>query len=275
MSRPPNHQQLSNSYNNNNRSGLIDFVNVPCQLGQPYDEGYHPSIYAQAGFPGYQQYNNHYNELGAQMNPYPIASPAYLPYDNGYTNGYSNTYSGNNISSSMPPVESEAVLHQRINDKIDAIIQAQKETVLNSKIESLSTKVEQLSHNLSTNLSASNAVSHHSLATESNIQSINSSDAAHIHHLSDKVQQLSQSLELLHGSNNLSSNLNSNLSSNFNNNSLTNSRSFMQSPYPSDVPVHISSEPSDMEISRRLRRLAAESSMRAAREDNAYKIPDW
>ena len=244
MSRPPNHQQLSSSYSNsNNRGGLIDFVNVPCQLGQPYDEGYayHPSIYAQAGFPGYQQCNNN--------NPaYPLAAPAYLPYDN-YSGNYGNNYgSSNTVGSSMPPVESEAVLHQRINDKIDAIIQAQKETTLNSKIESLSNKVEQLTHNLSGNMAPE------------------SSDTAHIHHLSDKVQQISESLELLHGNS---------LGSGFRNGSLTNSRgSFMNSSFNApDVPVHISSEPSDAEISRRLRRLAAESSMLAA--ESSYRIPDW
>ncbi len=47
------------------------------------------------------------------QNAYPVAAPAYLPYDN---------YGNNNSSSSMPQVKSEAVLHQRINDKIDAII---------------------------------------------------------------------------------------------------------------------------------------------------------
>ena len=53
MSRPPpNHQQqLSAAYSRNN---LIDFVHVPqVPLGQAYEEGFHPSIYAQAGFPGY------------------------------------------------------------------------------------------------------------------------------------------------------------------------------------------------------------------------------
>ena len=246
MSRPPNHQQLSSSYSNN-RSGVIDFVNIPCQLGQPYEDGYHPSIYAQAGFPGYQQYPNP-NQLGAAM--YPMAGPAYLPYDN----NINNVNSG--IGSSMPPVESEAVLHQRINDKIDAIIQAQKETVLNSKIESLSSKVEQISSNLSATISSENT---------------HTSDAAHIQRLSSKVEQLSQSLEMAQMAHSMSG-----LSS------LNNSRT-IQSPYspsfpPSDLPVHISSEPSDQEISRRLRRLAAESSMRAGgngRDDSAYKIPDW
>ena len=251
MSRPPNHQQLSNPYiNNSNRSGVIDFINVPCQLGQPYEDPYHPSIYAQAGFPGYQPYNNP-SQLGAAV--YPVAASAYLPYDN--------SVHTNSVSSSMPPVESEAVLHQRINDKIDAIIQAQKENVLNSKIDSLSTKVEQISNNLS---------SKSTLSSENNSHL---SDAAQIHILTNKVEQLSQSLEIAqmaHGNNTI--------------NSLNNSRT-MQSPYspsfpphPSDLPVHISSEPSDQEISRRLRRLAAESSMRAGgngRDDSAYRIPDW
>jgi len=278
MSRPPtNAQHLSSSYDN--RNGLIDFVNVPVsQLNQSYSlDDMHPSIYAQAGFPGYAgpamgaamgpvmgptmmpmmmpatgpsmgaaMYPSSQAllpaPLGAGMQlyqtqgyPQPIAAPAYLP------------------APEVTPIESEAVLHERINRKIDDIINAQKDNVLNSKIESISNKVEQLHHNLAQN------------------QASAGSDTAHIHRLSEKVQQLSQSLERAHEKR---------LQAQMHFPAMT-PAPLMQAAYTtpytvsdkpiSTTPLHISADPSDTEISRRLRKLSAESSVRARSE----RIPDW
>jgi hypothetical protein len=262
MSRPPNTpDQLSSAYNN--RGGLIDFVNVPVTLsnqayGMPYSsdmEAFHPSIYAQAGFPGYVP--NQVGQLGAQVyQQVPIASPAYLP-----------TLSSvpvHELGAPMAaPVESEQSMRQRINEKIDDIIRTQKDNMLNSKIESLSNKVEQLSHNLS----------YQSLSQEATDRA----NPAHIHRLSDKVDKLSQSLEMA----NEQRRLQSNFQSNFNHGEMDKLGSSLGSSYPvkyEPLGSHISAE-SDAEISRRLRRLASESAMRQNAVDRherlGTKIPDW
>jgi hypothetical protein len=272
MSRPPNTpdhtpNQLCSAYPNNNRGGLIDFVNVPMSLnsqayGSPYTEveAFHPSIYAQAGFPGYAPtpMMGGMAQLGAQvsqvfpMQPMPlqpmaIAAPAYLP---------SAVMSSSALHELAAPVD-EDDLHERINSKIDSIIATHKNIALNSKIESLSSKVEQLSHNIS---------HHNTLAQETQ-------DAVNIHRLSDKVQQLSQSLEVANEQRRLQAHLDSRHGDKMDTPFL------MQSPYSPTDPrseraVHVSAEPSDIEISRRLRRLAAESSMRQ-RETEGIRIPDW
>ena len=266
MSRPPNHhQQLSSAYDG--RNGLIDFVNVPVNsLSQSYSmEEMHPSIYAQAGFPGYSV------PMGAQMGPQMGAQmgvvqhmpmqPAYHPsLGAAYHQVYPTPIAAPAfLSSEATSVESEAVLHARINDKIDEIIRTQKDSMLHSKIESLSNKVEQLSHNLASN-----------------------DDTPHIHRLSDKVQQLSQSLDLAN-ERRLQAQLD---------NMDRQPASFMHAPYTisehpvSSQPVKIAgpvgsslhADHSDAEISRRLRRLAAESSMRQRAVDShrlSEKVPDW
>jgi outer membrane murein-binding lipoprotein Lpp len=244
MSRaPPNHnQQLSSAYSRNN---LIDFVHVPqVPLGQAYEEGFHPSIYAQAGFPGYAVPQGYPAQLGVAYQPLPvqaypvgypqpIAAPACLP---------AASYAPE-LGSAVPPVESEAVLHQRINEKIDSIIQAQRDGMLNSKIESLSSKVQQLSHTLESKALEPRlelrAESRLEPRLEPRLESRIEPNASHIHRLADRVQELSEKLDAKHG-------------------------------------VHISSEASsDAEISRRLRRLAAESSLRQRGESLSTKIPDW
>ena len=245
MSRaPPNHCQSLSS-----RNGLIDFVNVP--LSHAYEDngmGISPSIYAQAGFPGYyspQQLGVAYAMpqaiqpyTAAASFPQPIAAPACL--------GYALV----ELGAAVQPVESEAVLHQRINEKIDSIIQSQRDGVLNSKIENLANKVQQLSQNLE------------------------SSDAAHVNRLSDKVHQLSQSLDTGDAGNNIHrlSEQVRQLSKSLERHGKAGS---LAAPYePPDRALHISSEPSDAEISHRLRRLAAESGARARSLDKC-KIPDW
>jgi hypothetical protein len=266
-------------------------------LGQPYMDGgsnnsdaFHPSIFAQAGFPGYNNNNN--SQLvpaasglaaGFAQPVYafapPLASPAFLPM----------------CGQETAPVESEAVLHQRINEKIDSIIQAQRDSMLNSKIESLSGKVDQLSQNLSYGMDSSEASHIHRLSDK--VQQLSQSldtknDSCHMQRLSEQVQQLSQSLSQSMQSMQRSERekemgeLRQLRSQIIEPNPFTSPFS-MQAPfeqpsttysplaYSPDRPLHISSEPdSDREISRRLRRLAAESSLRQ-RSSDSCKIPDW
>jgi hypothetical protein len=242
MSRaPPNHQQLSS------RNGLIDFVNVPLSHAYEDNVGISPSIYAQAGFPGYysqQQLGVAYavpqpiQPYAPSAYPQPIAAPACL------------SYAPVELGAAVQPVESEAVLHQRINEKIDSIIQAQRDSMLNSKIEKLANKVQQLSQNLESSDSAH--VNRLSEKVHKLSRSIDAGDAGKIHRLSEQVKQLSQSLEKKGAA-----------------------RSSLAAPYePADSTLHISAEPSDAEISQRLRRLAAESGARARSMDKC-KIPDW
>lgn len=132
MSRPTHRDKgyLESTYQAYGPGGVIDFA--PPHLAAAYGE---PSIYAQAGFPGYQQ------PLGYQYAPtYPAPTyPASFPL-------------------AAPPVacQEEAVstqdLHERINAKIDSIINAQrasaqeqKADLLGSQIERLTRKVQKLS----------------------------------------------------------------------------------------------------------------------------------
>jgi outer membrane murein-binding lipoprotein Lpp len=115
--------------------------------------------------------------------------------------------------------------------------------MLNSKIESLSSKVQQLSHTLESKALEARAEPRLEPRLESRLEPRLESriepNASHIHRLADRVQELSEKLDAKHG-------------------------------------VHISSEASsDAEISRRLRRLAAESSLRQRGESLSTKIPDW
>ena len=264
MSRPPNTpDHLSSAYNN--RGGVIDFVNMPVALGNPYgmpymDEVYNqnnqynqPSIYAQAGFPGYAS-NQALNYQNYPMGMYqPIASPAYLP-----------TLPMHDLSASMvtttpvvptPPMETQEELRTRINDKINDIIHTQKQNMLQSKIESLQNKVEQLSQNMGSSMGSS-------MGHQSNLDEEFALNP-HLNRLSDKVEKLSQKISLSQGFSQHSPN---------DNNTYDSMDHRLGSPYAKH------SEP-DVEISRRLRRLAEESASRAAdthrHEERNNKIPDW
>ena len=256
MSRPPNTpDHLSSAYNN--RGGIIDFVNMPVALGNPYgmpysDEVYNqPSIYAQAGFPGYassQALSQNYQTYPMGMYQ-PLASPAYLP-----------TLPMHELSAPVTtpvvaPVESEDSLRLRINDKINDIIQTQKQNMLQSKIESLQNKVEQLSQNMGSSMGSS-------MGHQSNLDEEFALNP-HLNRLSDKVEKLSQKISLSQGFSQHSPN---------DNNTYDSMDHRLGSPYAKH------SEP-DVEISRRLRRLAEESASRAAdthrHEERNNKIPDW
>jgi hypothetical protein len=244
MSRPPN-QYVNNQYSDPRYSHgeTIDFK-VPA-IGASYqcDPGdYHPaSVYAQAGFPGYTQSPQYQQQLNAgfaynfpqgsqgsqggypypqvssqyQGYPQPLAAPACLP---------------------VYPMDSEAV-QERIRNNIDAIMDTQKTALLNSKLESLTNKVQSLAQNME----SSESSNVRSLSEKVDRLSRNISDgdsASHIKSLSDKVERLSRNMEM------------------------------NQRPLES-----LSSTTSDSEIARKLRRLAAESGAQKGRSDE--RIPDW
>lgn len=84
MSRPPSvKQQTVNSVFN---PPVIDFVNKGYQVGAPYYDAYQPSIYAQAGYPGYAMSTRLCTEADAYAPaayppPYPgVGYPAYSQY---------------------------------------------------------------------------------------------------------------------------------------------------------------------------------------------------
>lgn len=141
MSRQTNREKyIESAYQAYGPNGVIDFV--PPSLGSAYNE----SIYAQAGFPGYQ------HPLGYQ---YPTQYPTqYVP------SPYMGTQfplASQPIQPILPtPLQEEAPntsdLHERINAKIDSIIssqrasvQDQKADILGSQIERLTRKVQKLS----------------------------------------------------------------------------------------------------------------------------------
>jgi hypothetical protein len=148
MSRPPRikHNELISAYN----QPVIDFVNK----GYPVGTHYEPSVYAQAGYPGYiqgqyqagppypgyalsQAYDPHMYQTIAQPYQYqPISQPAYQQPT------YAPLSSG----------ETEEQLREKINSKIDAIIETQRENskeqraeLLSSQIDKLTRKVQKLS----------------------------------------------------------------------------------------------------------------------------------
>lgn len=120
MSRPTRDKSyIDSAYSNYGPSGVIDFAHP--QLACAYE----PSIYAQAGFPGYPQ------PLGYQYAPCPPYPPTHLaqPY-------------------AAPVVKEEPLdtgeLHERINAKIDSIISSQRASAHEHKAEILGAQIERL-----------------------------------------------------------------------------------------------------------------------------------
>jgi hypothetical protein len=235
MSRPPSqHNYVDTRYH---PGETIDFK-VPA-IGTPYDSDY-PSVYAQAGFPGYAQQLNTpgYNQqLIASNFPY----QGYQAYP-GYPPGFSvaSAYQGYTPIASpatlpgYPALDSEAV-HERIRNNIDAIMETQKTAMLNSKLENLTNKVQSLAHNIES--SDSSTMRGLSEKVDRLSKNMDGDSTNQIKSLSDKVERLSRNFE---------------------------------SRAPIEPPSSTLS--TDGEIARRLRRLAAESSSSGRPED---KIPDW
>jgi outer membrane murein-binding lipoprotein Lpp len=219
----------------------IDFK-VPA-IGAPYqcDPGeYHPaSVYAQAGFPGYTQYAQYAPQLNAGYNGnFPQGSQGGYPYPqvSSQYQGYPQPLAAPASLPVYPALDSDAV-QERIRNNIDSIMETQKTALLNSKLESLTNKVQSLAQNIE----SSESSNVRSLSEKVDRLSRNMSDgdsASHIKSLSDKVERLSRNIEMT------------------------------QRPLES-----LSSTTSDTEIARKLRRLAAESSAQKGRSDE--RIPDW
>lgn len=252
MSRPPN-QFVSNQYSDPrvHPGETIDFK-VPA-IGAPYqgDPGdYHPAaMYAQAGFPGYTQFQQvnagfapPYAQGQAIASTYPPQPPQGYSYPHvasAYP-GYPQPLAAPASLPGYPPtLESEVAVQDRIRANIDAIMETQKTAMLNSKLETLTNKVQSLAQNIEN--SDSSSVRSLSEKVERLSRNIDGDSASHIKSLSEKVERLSRSIEL------------------------------SQRPVESlSSTAPISSSASDSDIARRLRRLAAESSARPEE-----RIPDW
>ena len=203
--------------------------------------------------------------------PQSVASPAYQPMYAPQSIAAAAALSP--VSYSHASLESEAVVQDRIKANIDAIMESQKTAMLNSKLETLTDKVQSLT------------------------QSIENSETSHVKSLSDRVERLSRNIaesgdgihhikSLSTRVENLSRNLSDNEESSCHLKSLSEkvdrlSRSIeLSQKHPASGPVEslsstipVSTSASDSDISRRLRRLAAESSVRQTRSGDL--IPDW
>ena len=130
MSRPPrvNRNDLSSAYN----QPVIDFVNK----GYPVGTHYEPSVYAQAGYPGYIQAGYYPPQAGYQAydpGMYQPMAQAYQP-----VSYQQPTYS------SLSSGETEDQMREKINAKIDAIIEAQRESSKEQRTDLLSTQIDKL-----------------------------------------------------------------------------------------------------------------------------------
>lgn len=154
MSRPPTSHSNNANLGSHFQQPVIDFVGRPytyvgSQYAQPYGnsyaigspyhtEAYQPaSIYAQAGFPGYSQLPCH--QLAAQPEYVVPSYPPAPPYETDADPGIGARQSSDQIK-------------EKINSKIDAIIEAQRSSAheqradqLGSQIERLTRKVQKLS----------------------------------------------------------------------------------------------------------------------------------
>jgi hypothetical protein len=274
MSRPPGREhstRLGEQYYDH----PIDFIGN--QYDQ--SDCHNSYIMAKAGFPGYGGYSNQMPSgyainagyttptytTGQQViatgypQTYPqgypqttIASPVVaaqchpgMSLAQGMVQGVPMTQ-GMPLAQSMPattaarPLESEAAVQERIKANIDAIMETQKTAMLNSKLESLTNKVQSLAQNIEKNIEHNESSKVRSLADKVDrlSQSLSCESDSSIKALSEKVDRLSRNLE---------------------------QRPAATESLSSAVPN------SDNDIARRLRRLAAESSTRKSEE----RIPDW
>ena len=131
---------------------------------------------------------------------------------------------------SSASLESEAAVQDRIRANIDAIMETQKTAMLNSKLETLTNKVQSLAQNIES--SESSNVRSLSEKVERLSRNIDGDSASHIKSLSEKVERLSRNIEL------------------------------SQRPVES---LSSTAPNSDGDINRKLRRLAAESSAQKER----------
>jgi hypothetical protein len=147
MSRPPrvNRNDLSSAYN----QPVIDFVNK----GYPVGTHYEPSVYAQAGYPGYIQAGYYPPQAGYQAydpgmyqtmaQPYQPYQPMAQPYQP-MAQAYQPVSYQQPTYSSLSSGETEDQMREKINAKIDAIIEAQRESSKEQRADLLSTQIDKL-----------------------------------------------------------------------------------------------------------------------------------
>ena len=216
--------------------------------GQP--EG-HPGYAQSAIQPGQsiaqqltpQQYQQQCQQYQNQM----IAAGYGQGYGQGCGQGYGQSYGQPQpLAAPARIIESEAVIQERIKANIDAIMETQKTALLNSKLESLTNKVQSLTQNMEMEGSGSKIDSQMGSQMGSQMSSqMGSQISSHMKTLSDRVDRLSRSIE---------------------------SNSTLASPArPAAAESSNTLSSGDSDIARRLRRLAAESSAKRADE----RIPDW
>ena len=148
MSRPPNNTQREPNLESMYSRGVIDFVHQGYPLNAPYpypcnEEGFvSPSVYTQAGFPGYQH--------TSQLHQLSMAPPGYPPSQQISMGSPYHVYTDPMVpaqSIQAQPhlkVENSTDIQERINAKIDSIINAHKTETLSSQINQLNTKIEML-----------------------------------------------------------------------------------------------------------------------------------
>ena len=204
MSRPPSNN--SNNLNANfeaNRGRIIDFV-------QPLQSDY--ALYAQAGFPGYEMpnlsvpyptyvspgslaysaYNPSMGSAYSAYNPsaYPLAlgsqaaftSPsAYATPSLGSAYTSPSAYTTPSLGSAYTHQGNNSDLHQKIETKIESIMQAQKAEALQSRVDNLTEQVRTLSRSIEMPLRRSSFDMDSRRCKEDSINSINS-----------KLQQLAE-----------------------------------------------------------------------------------
>ncbi len=159
MSRPT---QSESNYHANRR-GVIDFVGAPMPLNTalyPADDMYMqanyapmaPAVYTMSGFPPAQGQPTPYMQAAY---PVPIA-----PLPPGYTASPYCTYpigaasattlpdaSQRSVAAAQPPI-TEETLQQKVDSKIDAIMNAHKTDMLSQQISRLTDKVQKLTNNI-------------------------------------------------------------------------------------------------------------------------------
>jgi hypothetical protein len=166
MSRPT---QTENNYQHSHKS-VIDFVGAPMPLNPgmyPTDEMYMqsnyppvgPGVYAMAGYPAYPGQQ----PVSYMQAPYP---PPPTPTPQGYTGAFNGTpYYPYPISTAVnapptnhrnievQPLITEDTLQQKVDAKIEAIMNSHKTEMLTQQISRLTNTVQRLSKNIEFNQS--------------------------------------------------------------------------------------------------------------------------
>ena len=183
MSRPPAvHQQpnIGSAFN----QPVIDFVNKGYPSGYPVGsayapsyapsyEAYQPSIYAQAGYPGYAMPARLCDDYQVYQPPANyVPPPQYPAYEQG-------------MSQNVGARETEDQLREKINSKIDAIIEAQRASTKDQRADQLSSQIERLTRKVQ---KLSSALERESPRAEAKLSSGLSSDAD----VADRLRSLAE-----------------------------------------------------------------------------------